>query len=542
MATAAPPVWLDLGTLTWTVGDVISFSLPDYIDDTSPEGFTTYSENGSTPNDLSEISLSISSAGLITGTIGEIQGGTFRFLFDADNLKGTTVSSLTVTLVTLIPADPVLANPANITDLEEGSTVSFSLADGLTNAEGNEVVYALDITSDDFPLNVVVNPVTGNVTGIVAADQHDGGSPKNYSMVYRVTDLVTGLSDTATQTLTVSDATAATTPTMSAASSGVPGCAAAKPSWLDDIPDFDLDYGDPLSLNILDYLHDSGDDITSVAGSNVPTGLTLVTSGASMGTFTGTCSSADTFTPTFTGTNNTGTSVNSNAPDMIVAGVAVPAPVLDNVSAVDNSNELFLNIVNDTVTANPDTAETYKLGFTVTVNDGSAIDITYASGAGTGQLKFTADSYTFTGNNTIKVSYNQGAGSIIGDVSTLELATATDVTYVVPDPNSGWSKTVDFEGGTVGANAVGDGIGFSSWAQLSVYAGSPDPVYAGARSCKISTAAGNDNTNKFGGAINLPSNVYKGGSTWMRVRTYMPSSFDYTGENAVSRWFTHGLC
>jgi len=90
---------------------------------------------------------------------------------------------------------------------------------------------------------------------------------------------------------------------------------------------------------------------------------------------------------------------------------------------------------------------------------------------------------------------------------------------------SAWQKKVDFNAGPLGAKALGSDSSFND-ASSAVY--SKDQVYEGAFSVKNSIDKGAEGFGNWGGIINFPTKVTRGGEVWLRVRTYYPSGFSFS--------------
>src|SRR5262245_34175705 len=54
-----------------------------------------------------------------------------------------------------------------------------------------------------------------------------------------------------------------------------------------------------------------------------------------------------------------------------------------------------------------------------------------------------------------------------------------------------------------------------------------EKAYSGSNACRLSISAGDTAFGVWGGIIMHPSNVTRGGEVWVRVRTYMPTGFNY---------------
>jgi hypothetical protein len=72
--------------------------------------------------------------------------------------------------------------------------------------------------------------------------------------------------------------------------------------------------------------------------------------------------------------------------------------------------------------------------------------------------------------------------------------------------------------------AVGSSCGWDAGSGSTV---SSTVAYSGSNSCRLTINQGDTAFGTWGGIINHPSNVGRGGEIWLRLRTYMPAGFNY---------------
>lgn len=82
-----------------------------------------------------------------------------------------------------------------------------------------------------------------------------------------------------------------------------------------------------------------------------------------------------------------------------------------------------------------------------------------------------------------------------------------------------WTITQAFDDKSDGASCGWDAAGGSTVSSAMAHSGS--------KSCRLSVEAGAEAFGMWGGIINHPAVVRRGGELWLRVRTYMPSTFNY---------------
>lgn len=87
-------------------------------------------------------------------------------------------------------------------------------------------------------------------------------------------------------------------------------------------------------------------------------------------------------------------------------------------------------------------------------------------------------------------------------------------------------RVVNFEaGGVEGGRVVGTPGGFDD-ASTAVF--STEQVYEGMYSAKNSIREGQEGFGTFGGIIDFPQNLGRGGEVWMRLRAYFPSGWSFS--------------
>jgi len=423
MATFAPPTWIDLGELTWTTGDTLNIDMADFIGDTSPEGFTVYSVDGGSPNDVTELDLTLSSSGALTGTIGDSLGGTYNFIFKAVNLKGTTLSSLTVSLVVLEITDPIFNDIPN-QSYEEGEHVQLLIgtyvsSPGSVNDNAYPLVYSLDAASDLLPDELTQNEIVGVVSGVLADT-----SVGTHNLIFKVTNSA-GLSDTDAMTMTVVSQTS-DTPFVSAGWTGEQSCNLQVPT-LNAIPDQAWTEGDVVSFLLSDYVASNGGaNITSYAKTgSLPAGVTLNTT---TGEVSGTVGDADAGSPyslTYTATNSVGASDPTATQTITVVNVAAVAVTITGLYSIIDATTVtvtFSEAVSSPVLG-------LDVGFTLLIN-GAERAVTYVSGTGTANIVYSVP-VTISGQNTLDLSYASATGDIVGDVSSNDVADLSNLLYYV---------------------------------------------------------------------------------------------------------------
>jgi hypothetical protein len=89
---------------------------------------------------------------------------------------------------------------------------------------------------------------------------------------------------------------------------------------------------------------------------------------------------------------------------------------------------------------------------------------------------------------------------------------------------SAWTRQENFDNGTAGGTIRSTGI---EWLKLSRYASTGYSGLGG----EIAINGGTSGSSDFGAYIYFPEPVREGGEVWYRVRTYMPTSFDYQSPN-----------
>ena len=60
-------------------------------------------------------------------------------------------------------------------------------------------------------------------------------------------------------------------------------------------------------------------------------------------------------------------------------------------------------------------------------------------------------------------------------------------------------------------------------------------AFSGSKSCRLTINQGDTAFGTWGGIINHPSNVGRGGEIWLRVRTFMPAGFNYNSNGEGNR-------
>ena len=94
---------------------------------------------------------------------------------------------------------------------------------------------------------------------------------------------------------------------------------------------------------------------------------------------------------------------------------------------------------------------------------------------------------------------------------------------------SGWKLNYDFEAQPVGATC-------GNWDFASGSTVTADKAATGKHSCRISVSAGIDPVQVgWGGGMVFPQNLNRGDEIWFRVKTYMPTGFDYGAYGAGNR-------
>ena len=89
-----------------------------------------------------------------------------------------------------------------------------------------------------------------------------------------------------------------------------------------------------------------------------------------------------------------------------------------------------------------------------------------------------------------------------------------------------WMVKRDFNDGAIGGTrAQGTADGFDSDAGGSYY--SNEHFYEGGQAAELNISEGKTGFGIWGGVLRLPTHLKRGDEIWLRVRTYLPSGFDY---------------
>jgi hypothetical protein len=102
---------------------------------------------------------------------------------------------------------------------------------------------------------------------------------------------------------------------------------------------------------------------------------------------------------------------------------------------------------------------------------------------------------------------------------------------VAAGPASAWTIIQNFDDLADGASCGWD-AGTGSTVSSAM-------AYSGSKSCRLTINQGDTGFGMWGGIINHPSNVGRGGEIWLRVRTFMPAGFNYNsnGEGDHLKFF-----
>ena len=509
-----------IGQQTWTTGDVISFNIPDYVDDDTPTGYTIYRIDDASPNQLSEITLVLSEAGLITGTIGDLKGGTYNFIFRATNIKGDATSSLTITLVGLEVVAPTFAGIPDQNDWKVDQFVDLDFSQYMTedgDPAGTETVTYLETTDVLTGVGLLFNSFTAELRGVML----------NTQTITNVTIEATnesGLSTPATFPLTVGAADAgAETPEVVGWYSGNTSCTAiVAPTWIAGGDTFFIERNDTAAKSIdvigLYLASNGGEAISSVAiTGSLPAGLSFnTTTGFITGALTGTPQAVTTFDVTFTASNPTaGASDSSPTFTFDIYDNAATAPSVSSIDAVEGDGIVYVNYTEPMTSPTSD----YDTGASLKLNNSAVTNLAYASGFGANRHKYTFDE-SLTGNNTLEWSYTNTTGDITGDTSGLELADVTDLSFVVPTASEGVFASEDFNSGSL-LNPAGELIWKSDSGDVTVSTENPQ---TGSHSLRFRFPAAGSNgrsgTVEQRFSFSSPHKEY-----WVKHGLYIPSNY-----------------
>jgi len=445
-APSVSPVWnVTIGPWEWETGQVINEALSDYISNDPGNQYTTYELDASSPDDPATIGLSINVWGLITGTIGDLQGGTYNYIFKGTNPEGTTISTLTVSIISLEIVAPTVSAISNLSNTERGTLVTVDVSSYVTDTgvpTGTQaLLYLIDSTSENL-----TGESLGAFSGIYSVTIDDAQGVDTYTVVINVRNYTGKETQVSFDIPVIANVTAA--PTLTDFWTGDYACGVSVPTWTNDLPTHTFNTGTTQSsIDLNDYLTDNGGAITSYAYStgSDSNGISLNTSTGilTVGPLTG----ATSWTGTFTATNSQGASAASSTLSITIQ--AVPAPTITSISGVDGSNLLRVYLDEACTSATPD----YETGLTITVNS-SAVTPTYVSGGGTSTLIYSLN-VTLSNYNTISLAFDNTSSDITGDTSAQKLAsTSTNIDYVVPvTPEAGLAAFPGAEG--MGAVSIG---------------------------------------------------------------------------------------
>jgi hypothetical protein len=90
-------------------------------------------------------------------------------------------------------------------------------------------------------------------------------------------------------------------------------------------------------------------------------------------------------------------------------------------------------------------------------------------------------------------------------------------------PTYGWTIQENFDGAAEGSKPSSSG---SDWFSSTKVTSQVKHGSSG-KSAALTITSGKSGSGEFGGILKLPKNLKEGEEIWYRVRTYMPSSFDY---------------
>lgn len=114
---------------------------------------------------------------------------------------------------------------------------------------------------------------------------------------------------------------------------------------------------------------------------------------------------------------------------------------------------------------------------------------------------------------------------------TLALLIAMTGCVLYTQEASAWTVSQTFDDKSVGTSCGWEAAGGSK-----IDSGN---AYSGSKSCRLSVTAGDTAFGNWGGIINHPSRVGRGGEIWVRIRTFMPVGFNYNsnGEGNHLKFF-----
>ena len=448
------PIWLSIPTQNWTVGDVISFDLNPYVRSPDDSAITFAEVGDNLPKDLTLV------AGVVTGTIATLQGGTYEVVVSATNSTGTPITNvLPAIVVGLGITAPIIGTIPNVSYDQGAQIIPINLNDYVTfdgNPVGTETLtWELDDTSDALPMSLNFYSV-----GIISGAVNLTATDTTYAIAVIATNASnsTLISNIGTFTFTVTVVGASVeTPVVGRWDSGQSFCTtgAVAPTWISGAAfTKNASDGATWTVDLNTYIANEGSSAIKTDGTgwaviadNLPTGVTLDdTTGIVSGIQDGTVLDPAIAT-TFQATNSEATSDTSPDFTWTVTDDTVIVPVLTSIDAEAGTNFVFANF-SIPVKAASETAAAYILGCTVEVNPVTPAvtrTITSASNFSSNRIRYTVDGAAFSAEQTLRFSYDKALGGLVSVDNSVEVETTVAPDFQIPIVHEGVLYQTGFE-------------------------------------------------------------------------------------------------